>query len=138
MAGGGRSGRGLGGGKSGIGRMGKMEAQFNWNLVLGIGQVLLFALGGLCAKYLSDARGVIAKALEKHDAQILAAGIRIDDVGRELGQFKIDAQKDFVSREDHIRVTQGLDVKLDRLLNEIHKVDKNVTRIAAAQGLDHE
>jgi hypothetical protein len=100
--------------------------------------LLIGALGTVCMKYLNDAKGIIAKELAGHDRKILAVETRIDDVGKGLSDFRIDVQKEFVSREDHIRISQALDAKLDRLLNEIHKVDKNVTRIAAAQGLEHE
>lgn len=115
-----------------------MDGQSAFNYGFTIVLFLIGALGGAYLLYFSDTKNAITERLTAHDEKFVALDGQLDDVNRELGKFRVEVQKNFVSQEDHVRITQGLDAKLDRLLSEIHKVDKNVTRIAAAQGVELE
>jgi outer membrane murein-binding lipoprotein Lpp len=109
----------------------EITGQMIFNAALTLGVTIV---GG----FVHEIKGNIKKRLDDCENDIMLLSGKIAQAQEDLSAFRVEAQKDFVSREDHIRVTQGFDAKLDRLLNEIHKVDKNVARIMAAQGVEHE
>lgn len=121
-----------------------MESQFIWNALLTIGMAIISGFIGLGAKYLNQIQKSIEERLTAQDSKIqeirndykqdlCAVASKADATQEYLNKFKVAVQRDFVSREEYIRTTQGLDAKMDRLLGEVGKIQVDVAKLAAAQ-----
>lgn len=77
--------------------------------------IFLFGLGVAAA--------VIAWFLRKLDGSIetrfSAADAKAERIERDLAQLKADLPRDFVLRDDYIRVTTLLETKLDKIINRL-------------------
>lgn len=110
-----------------------MDTHFVWNAILTIGMTIIGALVGLGAKYLAQIQKNLEDRLDNQDEQILQVHQNNDLVQKELSNFKVHVQREFVNQEEYIRTTQSLDSKIDRVLVEINKINVNVARIATTQ-----
>ncbi len=110
-----------------------MDTHFIWNAVLTIGMAIIGALVGLGAKYLAQIQKNLEDRLDIQDGQIMQVNQSNDSMQKELSDFKIHVEREFVNQEEYIRTTQSLDSKIDRVLIEINKINVNVAKIATTQ-----
>jgi Na+/phosphate symporter len=121
-----------------------MDGQFIWNAILTIGMALIGGSITLGARYLSQIKTSLQERLDALDAAIerlrddyredvCTMESKVTNVQEDFGRFKVLVYKDFVNREEYVRTTQGLDAKIDRVLEEVGKINVNVARLAATQ-----
>lgn len=126
-----------------------MDHQFIWNAILTIGMAVISALIALGARYLTQIQTTLEKRMdtqdekiqqirEEHKSDFCGVSCKTDTTQEELGKFKVFVQREFVNREEYIRTTQSLDMKMDRVLGEISKIQVNVAKLATAQEVKQE
>lgn len=121
-----------------------MDSQFIWNAILTIGMAVISALIALGAKYLTQIQTALKDRMDGQDntiqqirddckEDIHTVACKTEMLQEDLGKFKVSVQRDFVGREEHIRTTQSLDAKLDRVLGLTTKIQVDVARMAKAK-----
>lgn len=63
---------------------------------------------------------------EKKDAEQDSA---IERVRQELSDFKAQVPRQYVHKNDFIRVSAGLEIKIDRIGSEIGEINKNLSKL---------
>ena len=121
-----------------------MDLQFIWNMVLTVGLFVIGAFGTLGKMYLDRIHTSIEKQIaaqnellvkwqEDIKEDICELENKLENSQEENNKFRLLVYKEFVSREEYIRTTQGLDAKIDRVLDEIGAINVNVARLATTQ-----
>lgn len=126
-----------------------VDSQFIWNAILTIGMAIISALIALGAKYLTQIQMANRERMDGQDEKIqqmrddykqdlCSVTFKVDATQEDLSKFKVTVQREFVNRDEYIRTTQSLDAKMDRVLGEISKIQVNVAKLAATQGVNQE
>lgn len=79
-----------------------------------IGMFALTTLVGLVGYYFKKN----SDRLDKEDEKLY---IKIEDVEKNLSEYKLDAEKNFVSKDEFIRSVSNIDKKLDKIYDEFMK-----------------
>lgn len=113
-----------------------MENQFIWNCIFAIGMAAcgwFITLGG---KLLKEIQENFAAQIVEHDKKIIVISSKQDEQGKAQHNFELYVQRNFVSKDEHLYSTERLTAKMDLIQTALHKIDKNITRIAALQGVE--
>lgn len=113
-----------------------MENQFIWSSLLTIGLAACGWFITLGNKLLNEIQTNVAAQIEQHDEQLLAIAGKLDNHAQELNDFKLYAARTFVSKEDGVYYMEKIDSKLGKLSEQMHKIDKDITRIATIQEVE--
>lgn len=79
-----------------------------------IGMFAITSLLGVASYYFKKN----SDRLDKEDEKLHS---KIDDVEKSLNEYKLEAEKNFVSKDEFIRSTSNIDKKLDKIYDEIIK-----------------
>lgn len=88
---------------------------------------VLFAVGSGSA---TIAIGTVAFFLKKWSADLEekdnALGRRIGNVEQELSDYKLEVNKEYVSKDEFLRVVSQHDLKLDKILDKISEMGERI------------
>lgn len=79
-----------------------------------IGMFAITSLLGIASYYFKKN----SDRLDKEDERL---HIKIDNVEKSLNEYKLEAEKNFVNKDEFIRATSNIDKKLDKIYDEIIK-----------------
>lgn len=88
---------------------------------------ILGGLGGCVIFFLKDLKSNIKESIEKNQAAN-------EKTKKELQELKNSLPREFVYRDDFLRVVANLDTKVDRLTVDISHINENVAKLLTAGG----
>lgn len=92
-----------------------------------LSKIIYWVATGTIGLVVSAGWFVVKKWLANHEDKEKELSKRIDDVDRNLQDYKLKVSQNYVSKDEFLRVTSRHDQKLDKILDKISELSERVS-----------
>lgn len=101
------------------------------NMIFSLFMTIISGTLGLFGKYLSKYERDLAERMAKQDGKMVGLSGKLEDLRKDLNHETLNVQRNFVTKDEYISMVSKIDSKLDRTLEAIHEVDKQLAQVIA-------